>query len=127
MIRKSYLTVSLGAIIKVEKSTDKKASNIVNLYIYSQDGRMLNLRIAEKVPNEATQLFRNIEKVAFTKTQEQAFAFDYALASFNKWIENKFQGWNLYDIEKEFLRQKVRINSNPKLTEDYEQIVGSNR
>lgn len=109
--------MSLGVITKIENSIDKRASNIICVNIHSQDGRVLEFRFSEKTPKEIVQLLKNIEKYTFLKNQEQCFAFEYASSPISRKLESEQQGWNIYDIEREFLRQRIKlVHSSPTKT-----------
>ena len=73
--------------------------------IYSKDGRIFKIRIAERFYDEAVKLSQYLHAFVFPERKEHLFAFEHG--KFYKILEEKFKGWKVYDIEAEFARQGV--------------------
>lgn len=99
-----YLTVPVGLILKVEKTTlERKASKICYLEIYTKDHRYLKLHFDNF--NECNQVSDKVEEIAFPEDRNKdilnSFAFKYFIpeSTYQQLFED---GWDIY---KEPLRE----------------------
>lgn len=99
----------LGFISKIEKYNDRKILDQLYIDIYGKDGRVIKLKISEKDNSAGKKLLACLSVYAFPDNKQHLFAFEYA--KHNKDLEEKYQGWKVYDIEKEFLRQGVNFEN----------------
>lgn len=83
--------------------------DLVYIDIYSKDGRIIKLKIPEKQYNESSTLLSYLNVYAFPEKKQQFFAFEFG--KYNRELEEKYQGWKIYDIEKEFRRQGIDLES----------------
>lgn len=102
-IKKDYMSIPMSFIYKLERSLDKKDPVISFIDIYSKDGRTIRLRFKEGTESSATLQYLQI--YSFPEKKDYFFAFDHFKAE--RELEEKYQGWKIYDIEKEFKRQGV--------------------
>lgn len=99
-VRNDYLNIPLGLFAKIEKKADNKATNSTIVEISIKDGRMFRLKFLTKEIDRLTHFFQTI---ALPERIEHFFAFDYYKA--DKSLEQKYHGWQTYDILREFKRQ----------------------
>lgn len=73
----------------------------------SKDCRKIKFRLAEEVSSETKKLLLILEKCIFIE-KSQYFAYE----AFKQYyfLELKYKGWKIYDISREFERQKIEIN-----------------
>lgn len=102
-LRKDYMSIPMSFIYKLERSLDKRDPVISFIDIYSKDGRTIRLRFKEGTESSATLQYLQI--YSFPDKKDYFFAFDHYKAA--RELEEKYQGWKIYDIEKEFKRQGV--------------------
>jgi len=106
-LKRDYLKIPLGFLHKIERNSDKKNLDIIYLDIHSKDGRILRLRIVERGQNESGNIIQYSQIYGFPDKKEYFFAFEYSKESAARELEDKYQGWKLYDIEREFKRQGI--------------------
>lgn len=116
-LKKDYLKIPLGFLHKIERNSDKKNLDIIYLDVHSKDGRVLRLRIVERGQNESNNIVTYSQIYGFPDKKEYFFAFEYSKERAARELEDKYKGWKLYDIEKEFKRQGIDftpLEGNPE-------------
>ena len=108
LLKSSYFNIPLGFVSRFENSIEKRGPEVVYLDIYSKDGRIFKFRIDDKYAKECNTLRQYINILAFPDKMEYFFAFEHA--KFNRAMEEQYQGWKIYDIEKEFHRQGIEFH-----------------
>ncbi|CAD8198994.1 unnamed protein product [Paramecium octaurelia] len=105
--RKDYFQIPYTFLIKVDRSIDKKQNDSNILELSSKDGRQLRYRFQREQSDDCACLFNLINKNAYTLQKTTLFAFTFYKEMQN--LENEFQGWKIYNIEKDFERMGVLI------------------
>jgi uncharacterized protein Veg len=72
--------------------------------IQLKDGRKFKLRISSE--NGWKRVYEKIGEFAFVTSKSHFFAFRHF--EFNKEFEEKFKGWRLFDLEKEYARMGLK-------------------
>lgn len=94
-------------ILRVEKFNDKKTVNKYHLDIITKDNRIIKLIIFSEVLNS----YYILQKLSFPNESRYFSLFAKKFFShFNMHYE--INGWTIYDVEKEFIRQKVDFTSD---------------
>ena len=107
-LREKYLQVPMAFVTKSEKHHDK-ASSCVYLDIQSKEGQLYRYRVNELFTEEVVALMNYIDIFAFPYQKQNFFAFEHGKNDMK--LEEKYEGWKIYDIEKEFKRQGVVFKS----------------
>lgn len=61
------------------------------------------MRLVEKTASDTHYLLQYLHLYAFPDKKEYFFAFEYGKSAARE-LEEKYQGWKVYDIEREFRR-----------------------
>ncbi|CAD8211315.1 unnamed protein product [Paramecium pentaurelia] len=105
--KKDYFQIPYTFLIKVDRTIDKKQNDSNLIEISSKDGRQFRYRFQRDQSDDCACLFNLINKNAYTLQKTTLFAFTYYKEMQN--LENEFQGWKIYNIEKDFERMGIIV------------------
>ena len=94
----------MGLYLSAEKKYDSKSPHIASIDLYSKDGRGFRIGF---VTAEMDKVFQVLQTYTAIERTEFFFAFDYF--KYGSAIEEKYNGWKLYDAFKEFKRQGIEV------------------
>jgi len=98
----------MAFVTRSEKHHDK-AQSCVYIDIQSKEGQLYRYRVNELFTEEVDALMNYVDIFAFPYQKQNFFAFEYGKNDTK--LEEKYEGWKIYDIEKEFKRQGVLFKS----------------
>lgn len=107
---KNYFSIPYFCIYKIEKTVDKKQIGKYNIEITTKDNRQLKLIIV----NDDFKLFLIIQKFACPENPRNYSFFAKKFCDIYKY-KIQIDGWRVYNLETEFLRQKVDFLHKVKL------------
>ncbi|CAD8121242.1 unnamed protein product [Paramecium sonneborni] len=105
--RKDYFHIPYTLLIKVEKTMDRKQNDANFIEISCKDGRGFKYKFLKEQNDDCNSIFNVINKNAFTLNKSTLFAFTFYKEQSQ--LENDFQGWKIYNIEKDFERMGINI------------------
>ncbi|CAD8210241.1 unnamed protein product [Paramecium pentaurelia] len=105
--RKDYFYIPYTLMIKVEKTMDRKQNDANFIEISCKDGRWFKYRFLKEQNDDCNSIFNVINKNAFTLNKQTLFAFTFYKEYSN--LENDYQGWKIFNIEKDFERMGINI------------------
>ncbi len=106
--RASYFKADLFLIHKLERISDPKKM-VLGLDLTMKDMRVFRFRFLWSDKEEFNQTHRSLSRVIVNEAMGDQPAFDFF--KHNQELESKHQGWQIYDARAEYLRQKVKVNS----------------
>ncbi|CAD8126527.1 unnamed protein product [Paramecium sonneborni] len=116
--KKDYFEVPYTFLIKVERTIDKKQNDSNQIEISSKDGRQFKYRFQREQSEDCSCLFNVINKNAFTLQKTTLFAFTYYREMQS--LENDYQGWKIYNMERDFERMGIIIQQENQ----QQQLIG---
>ena len=106
-LQRTYFQVPYTMIRKFEREFGKqKSRSIIKIKFSLKDIRKMAIT---GPPNEFQEIYRILQQYVFFEKKMREFCFAFAHFQKQKWIEEKYQGWRIYDMKKEFRRQKCPI------------------
>jgi len=98
----------MAFVTRTERHHDKGQSCIY-IDVHTKEGQLYRYRVNEMFNEELGAVLNYVDIFAFPYQKQNSFAFEYGKADFK--LEEKYNGWKIYDIEKEFKRQGVLFKS----------------
>ena len=79
----------------------------MHLEIHLKDHRSFKFRLNSK--NEVDKIVMQLNRLVMNESMNDTPAYEFY--KYNKELEEEWKGWNIYSIEEEFNRQRVKIQS----------------
>ena len=115
LYKEDYFTIPIFNISKVEKLIDKNNLSVFKIEIQTSDFRFLNISL----PLEKNCIYETLIDITNPKDSLSfsQFAKKYKLILETTLTSNNINGYEIYNLEKEFLRQKINLSPEIKLLE----------
>ena len=115
LYKEDYFTIPIFNISKVEKLIDKNNLSVFKIEIQTSDFRFLNISL----PIEKNCIYETLIDITNPKDSLSfsQFAKKYKLILEATLTSNNINGYEIYNLEKEFLRQKINLSPEIKVLE----------
>lgn len=113
-LQPDYFQVPLGLFLSADKKNDRQNPSVSYVDVYCKDGRSFKIKFNA---SEADRIQQVLQAYSAIERKDDYFAFEFF--KFERELEEKYKGWQVFDIFREFQRQGIEAEPTKDMIEDY--------